>query len=783
MQLAEQLYASSIAVFPCYASKVPAVHKGESWKDYAQQHPSTHAWPSPLVGVVCPTGAVIIDLDLYKGVTREHVEAHLGCKLPWDAALIQVTERGGHHYAFQVDWRVRFGDSLDGILGFDTRCAWQGYICTGGNYQPVGFGVFALAHPQALPLLPNECRSVLEHIEREPVKREALPDGEHDVETIREALRHIDPGGSRSEWVRIGLALRHEFHDDEVTGLQLFDQWSAGELWADGCPANYAAEVMESQWASFKPEGATTTATLFYQAIQAGWRPPSTFDTAAAFGAGAAPIETFNGLAEKVYEFGTDVTKVQPLLDEIATSGCNSLQRDLLISALSRELKEAKLLSKPVRLQLDALSDKGAMRPGAQTPTQGNVLDAATPMHPDMWARYHTKGADRKPRGTLHNFQILLQAYGVHVEYNEIAKDLKITGPSVPALGTLHDEAALAYLDHLANLNDYPKGENRAMIMAVANNNTVNPVIDWVNSAPWDGQDHVGQLFGQITLDPEEDPQFVELLFRKWLRGAFAIGTGTTNRFEYVLVMVDPGGGAGKTRFFSTLCPPELRKDSAILDTTNKDSVKTATSYWLVELGELDGTFNRTDQARLKAFLSAENDEIRLPYGRTYLKYPRRTAYFASVNEGHFLVDNSNNRRYWPIRVVASNHQHAVNVQQVWAQAAAEVRSGQQWYLTPEEDRLLVDRNDGFRAHSRIADALSCCFPDNGTGEVHLTVTECLGRAGVSTHSKAELNEAAGWMRKRGYSHVKRSGKSGYLVPEFETTTTAAAFQPKVVET
>ena len=37
MQLAEQLYAAGIAVFPCRHNKKPAVNKGENWKDYAAQ--------------------------------------------------------------------------------------------------------------------------------------------------------------------------------------------------------------------------------------------------------------------------------------------------------------------------------------------------------------------------------------------------------------------------------------------------------------------------------------------------------------------------------------------------------------------------------------------------------------------------------------------------------------------------------------------------------------------------------------------------------------------------
>jgi hypothetical protein len=289
-QLAEQLAASGLGVFPCSANKKPAIPKGDSWKDHAKVDPAGVAWWSGIVGVPVPAGTCIIDLDTYKGVTREDVEGLLGCSLPWDAAQIQTTMQGGQHYAFGVDWPVRFGSSLEGLKGLDTRTAGDGYIATGTGYTWAGFGVLALAHPAALPRLPDAARAVLEVVERdhEPVE---LPEGDRDVDTVMSALRCVDPSCTRTAWVKVGLALRHHFHDEPDMGLGVFELWSSGQLWGDGDeePENYVSEHMETQWSSFKAEGDTTIGSLFYEAIQGGWLPPATLDTAAAFGAGAAP--------------------------------------------------------------------------------------------------------------------------------------------------------------------------------------------------------------------------------------------------------------------------------------------------------------------------------------------------------------------------------------------------------------------------------------------------------------------------------------------------------------
>ena len=353
MQIAEQFQAAGLPVFPCYDNKVPAVSRGEDWREIAHQSPADLHWPSAIIGVPVPAGCTVIDLDTYKGVTREMVEQHLGCALPWDEALLQITQSGGEHYAFAVDWQVRQGDSLDGVKGLDTRCAGKGYICTGGPYKPLGFGPMRMAQPAALPRLPDEARRVLEHVERPITERPELPTGDRDLDALTAALRHIDPGCSRSEWVRIGLGLRHHFHDEEYTGESIFAAWSGGEFWEDGAPGNYVPEHLEGQWASFKPEGDTTIATVYYAAMQNGWHPPATFDTALAFGPGACEAGVFEALVERINAHGSDSRHTEELIAEVQRAGCNALQVTLLRNELKAALRDGKLLDKGLASAID----------------------------------------------------------------------------------------------------------------------------------------------------------------------------------------------------------------------------------------------------------------------------------------------------------------------------------------------------------------------------------------------------------------------------------------------
>lgn len=364
MSLASQLRAAGVLSFPCWVrfdavknrwDKGPSVPRGESWK-LTSYRPVTDPmldWSSNVVGIPIPARVLVLDLDSYKGTTRAAVEQYLGCRLDWDRALIQRTIGGGEHYAFRCEWNARQLQG-DGLRGLDTRAAGKGFICSGQGYTPSGFGVFALGFPDTLPEIPDAARAVL-GIAPPPPPAPPAEIADMDAQKIIEALQFVDPGCLRAEWVRTGMALKHQFQDDDLTGLDIFDRWSAGEFWSGPAPENYVSEHVPHQWGSFKPEGGVTVATLFYKAIQAGWIPPANFDTAAAFGPGAAPAALFETLVERVQESGGDVKQTGLIVDEIKAAGCNALQVALLAAELKNSLKDAGIKDKAVVRHIDAL--------------------------------------------------------------------------------------------------------------------------------------------------------------------------------------------------------------------------------------------------------------------------------------------------------------------------------------------------------------------------------------------------------------------------------------------
>lgn len=163
----------------------------------------------------------------------------------------------------------------------------------------------------------------------------------------------------------------------------------------------------------------------------------------------------------------------------------------------------------------------------------------------------------------------------------------------------------------------------------------------------------------------------------------------------------------GKTVWGGALVPDEKLRDDFIkldhhLDAGNKDSLTTAITHWIVELGELDGSLKR-DIAKLKGFVTGNRDKIRRPYARTDSEYPRRIVFFATVNDANFLVDDTGNTRFWTIPVTAIDHEHVIDMQQLFAQLAVVFEQGERWWLIEREEQWLEEMNKDRRTVSFAA--------------------------------------------------------------------------------
>lgn len=256
-------------------------------KDKPEKKPAVRGWQTHMatiadlafsqnIGVGVPEGHVFIDLDTYKGVTREAVEEALGVGLPWEEALLQRTVSGGEHYCFRLPEgvEVRQGSSVLGVSGLDTRTHGKGWICTGEGYEDMTLlGMPEAVFLESWPILPLKAAELMQdgQVMIDAEGKEPLG---YTEEQLREILSVLDPApDAREEWLAVGMALHHETGGSRE-GFRLFNEWSgsrdeAGELRY----AKYKVEDVRNAWQSFKRKsaGAVTTArTLRMMAAEQG---------------------------------------------------------------------------------------------------------------------------------------------------------------------------------------------------------------------------------------------------------------------------------------------------------------------------------------------------------------------------------------------------------------------------------------------------------------------------------------------------------------------------------
>lgn len=217
-----------------------------------------------------------------------------------------------------------------------------------------------------------------------------------------------------------------------------------------------------------------------------------------------------------------------------------------------------------------------------------------------------------------------------------------------------------------------------------------NPLLDLIENINWDGNDHITELAQRIKSKTGNFEYRREILMR-WLIqcvSAWDSSKRTTNqeaipKYEYIFVL-GGGQGVGKTTLFKKLMPESMSDyflEGALLNPSDKDSVKQCTSFGMVELGELDATTRKSDVAELKAFLSNQWDIYRVPYARSEEKHRRRTSFCGSVNPTTFLNDPTGARRFLYILLEGDINVDGIDFMQLWAQVWSLYLNGDRWWL------------------------------------------------------------------------------------------------------
>lgn len=190
-----------------------------------------------------------------------------------------------------------------------------------------------------------------------------------------------------------------------------------------------------------------------------------------------------------------------------------------------------------------------------------------------------------------------------------------------------------------------------------------NPIIDAFAGLPgveaaWDGTEppescrvggeeamtYSGKLFPLLLgAEPDDYTREVELLMlRQLVARALHPGCKADS-----MVVFAGAQGIGKSTFARELA----LADRFFLDGISRfdeEHKRRLVGKLVVEVAELEA-FNHSDMSSIKQAVTAQRDNIRMPYREFAADYPRTCVFIGTTNDGSFLTDTTGNRRFLPV--------------------------------------------------------------------------------------------------------------------------------------
>jgi predicted P-loop ATPase len=208
-----------------------------------------------------------------------------------------------------------------------------------------------------------------------------------------------------------------------------------------------------------------------------------------------------------------------------------------------------------------------------------------------------------------------------------------------------------------------------AAISNVANENSFHPVREYLDRQKWDGVKRFDRMF--IDYFGAPDNKYTRQASRLFALGAVARIYEPGHKFDFVPIF-EGLQGKRKSTFIETLAvDAEWAGSLSASLKDEKKAVESMAGKWILEIPELSG-FKRADVQTIKHFISSNKDNARLSYDRRAQDFQRQCVFMGTTNESKYLLDESGNRRFWPIptNVEAIDLERLIEERdQIWAEA------------------------------------------------------------------------------------------------------------------
>lgn len=287
----------------------------------------------------------------------------------------------------------------------------------------------------------------------------------------------------------------------------------------------------------------------------------------------------------------------------------------------------------------------------------------------------------------------------------------------------------------------------------VANATRFHEVLDWLESLVWDGIARIDMML--IDHANAEDTPLVRAFTAKWLIQAVARIYDPGCQADATLIL-EGEQDLGKSSLLRALFGDKWFTDH-LPDLSSKDAMIQLLGIWCIEISEL-ASINKTDNAKIKQFLTSRDDRFRMPWDRLAGQHPRQSVFAGTVNPGAsgYLKDETGGRRFWPVAV---SHIDIPQIRdrrdQIWAEAVVRYKAKESWYL---DDKTLSKDARELQAERYVGDEWQEVIETYVALRDTVTMEEIFNHIGITSKAEWGIGEQMrigrcmshlGWVRKQ----------------------------------
>ncbi len=300
-------------------------------------------------------------------------------------------------------------------------------------------------------------------------------------------------------------------------------------------------------------------------------------------------------------------------------------------------------------------------------------------------------------------------------------------------------------------------------ISIVSNENSYHPVIEFLESLQWDGEERIAHALPRF-LKAEDVPYTAEVM-KMHMLAAISRLYHPGIKYDIMLCLIGEQG-TGKSTFFRYLAIKDEWFSDNLDSLGEKNVFEKLMGHWIVEMGEMNAIANSKSIEGTKAFLSRQKDTFRIPYEKYPEDRPRQCIFCGTSNDMAFLpLDRTGNRRFAPVlihlkkgddNIVSHEEEIRAYIIQMWAEAMEIYRSGDfSLTFTPEMEDYVKNLQMSFMPEDIQAGMIQAFLDSYKDDYVCTTIIyqKVLGQNGIPEKWKSKEigdildNSIEGWIK------------------------------------